>query len=438
MPEQPTAYKYFAFICYSRKDSKAAAWLQKRLEWFPYPVKLVPEEFRPPHDRYIRPIYRDRPHLDVTDEHYWTNISRALKESRYLIVLCSPHSAKSEPVNMEVAHFLETHGNNASLVVPIILSGNVTSEGNDGAFCPALRALGDALINRNLATMVPDALAAEQDAWEQGFVSLVSYLLRVQRTAIGDHIQREAKRQAKVIRRWLVVVVMLTIIAAFGWLLALTTKPEIVAQMGTPIFFAIAVISIVVGAPWAYFAAKYRYERIALGATPGGQQIRKPPKQKRGSIFISYRRDDSSGYSGWIADGLIRKFGRRCVFIDVDSITPGESFPQRLELALSQSAVVLVVIGSKWIADPRLGDPKDFVHQEVIGALNSGIKVIPVLVNGVNMPARDSLPENLRELADKQAISMRHQSWPTDMTALVRAVRAILPKPFWRLHLVVT
>ncbi len=45
------AFKYFAFISHSRKDSKAAVWLQKRLEWFRFPVKLVAEDRRPPHDR---------------------------------------------------------------------------------------------------------------------------------------------------------------------------------------------------------------------------------------------------------------------------------------------------------------------------------------------------------------------------------------------------
>ncbi len=219
--------KYYAFISYSRKDSKAAAWLQRRLEWFRFPVKLVPEDRRPPNARYVRPIYRDKTSLEVTDEHYWTNIRHALEESRHLIVLCSPHAAASEPVNLEVAHFLATHGGDASLVVPIIVSGNVTSAGADAALCPALRALGDPLTTRNLPTMVPDAVTAEQDAWEHGFVSLVSYLLRLERTALGDHIQRETKRQARVLRRWLVAVGMLTVIAAASAWLAFKAKREV-------------------------------------------------------------------------------------------------------------------------------------------------------------------------------------------------------------------
>ena len=68
------SYKYFAFISYSRKDSKAAAWLQKRLEWFRVPVKVVQGGRLPPHARYVRPIYRDKTNLEVTNEHYWKNI----------------------------------------------------------------------------------------------------------------------------------------------------------------------------------------------------------------------------------------------------------------------------------------------------------------------------------------------------------------------------
>ncbi|HEV7403568.1 MAG TPA: TIR domain-containing protein, partial [Chthoniobacteraceae bacterium] len=219
--------KYYAFISYSRKDSKAAAWLQRRLEWFRFPVKLVPQDRRPPNARYVRPIYRDKTNLEVTDEHYWANLRRALEESRFLIVLCSPHAAASEPVNLEVAHFLQSHGGEASLVVPIIVRGNVTGAGADAAFCPALRALGDTLISRNLPTMVPDAVTAEQDAWEHGFVSLVSYLLRLERTALGDHIQRETKRQTRVLQRWLVAVGMLTVIAGVLGLLTFKAKREV-------------------------------------------------------------------------------------------------------------------------------------------------------------------------------------------------------------------
>ena len=219
-------YKYFAFISYSRKDGKAAAWLQKRLEWFRFPVKFVPEDQRPPDPRYVRPIYRDRTNLPVTDEHYWKNIRLALDQSRFLIVITSPNSATSEPVEMEVAHFLKNHQQRGSMVVPIILSGSATGTGGDGAFCPSLRALGASLIARNLPKMSPDEGADEQDAWEQGFIELVSYLLRLDRSVVGDHIQSETRKQARVLRHWLVAVSALALLVIVGAVLAWDQKKK--------------------------------------------------------------------------------------------------------------------------------------------------------------------------------------------------------------------
>lgn len=230
MPETQASHKYFAFISYSRKDRKAAAWLQKRLEWFRFPIKQVPEDRRPPHPKCIQPIYRDTTNLPVTADHYWKNIRLGLETSRFLIVLCSPNSAhprpgaSEHPVNMEVEHFLQTHGDDSALVVPVILSGNVTSDGEDAALCPALRALGDKLINRNLPSMVPDVKSAEKDGWEKGFADTVSYLLGLESSAIGDHIQRETRRQARTLRRWLVAVGAMTVCAILGAAIAISQK----------------------------------------------------------------------------------------------------------------------------------------------------------------------------------------------------------------------
>lgn len=224
--EGGAVYKYFAFISYSRKDSKVAAWLQKRLEWFRFPVKLVPQDRRPPNPKYIRPVYRDKTNLEVTDEHYWTNIRRALEKSRFLIVLCSPASAHqrsdapNHPVNMEVEYFLETHDQQSRHIVPVILGGSVTSSGEDAAFCPILRELGDNLIGRNLPSMVPDTGGSDQEAWELGFVAIISYLLKLDRDAVGSHIQSETRKQAKSLRRWLYLVSTLALIAVFAGVMA--------------------------------------------------------------------------------------------------------------------------------------------------------------------------------------------------------------------------
>ncbi len=211
-------YKYFAFVSYSRKDSRAAKWLQRRLEWFRFPVKLVPKEALPGHPRYVRPVYRDKTNLDVTDQHYWENIKEAIDQSRFLIVLCSPNSAASGPVDQEVRHFLASRERDEPLsgVVPVILAGNVDSGDESECLCPALLEQGSLITNRNLPTMVPDADDEETEGWENGFIGVASYLLTVQRESLREHCQREASRLARRARLLAAVFALLAIAAIAG------------------------------------------------------------------------------------------------------------------------------------------------------------------------------------------------------------------------------
>src|SRR5438128_24895 len=51
-------------------------------------------------------------------------------------------------------------------------------------------------------------------------------------------------------------------------------------------------------------------------------------------IFISYRRDDSSGHAGRLFDELCNQFGRDQVFMDIDTLEPGQDFVNVLENAV--------------------------------------------------------------------------------------------------------
>src|SRR5262245_1594715 len=103
-----------------------------------------------------------------------------------------------------------------------------------------------------------------------------------------------------------------------------------------------------------------------------------------GSIFISYRRDDTSADSGRIYDRLTPKYGSNNIFIDVDAIPLGMDFRQILNAEIAKCDVVLVMIGRRWASVTeqsgrrRLDNPSDFVRIEVEAALARGIPVIPV------------------------------------------------------------
>ena len=130
-------------------------------------------------------------------------------------------------------------------------------------------------------------------------------------------------------------------------------------------------------------------------------------------IFISYRRQDSADITGRIYDHLVSRFGRENVFKDVDAIPYGADFRKEFQDALSHATVCLVVIGSHWLdtADEegqrRIDNPDDFVRIEIETSLKRDVRVIPLLVRGVSIPSEAELPEAIRPLAYRHAISIR-------------------------------
>jgi TIR domain len=148
-----------------------------------------------------------------------------------------------------------------------------------------------------------------------------------------------------------------------------------------------------------------------------------------GKIFINYRRDDSSGTAGRLAEHLERAFGRKRLFMDVEHIPPGVDFVAYLNNQLAACEVFLAVIGPNWMeargaGRRRLDDPNDFVATEIAAALARDIRVIPVLIDGARMPGADELPDPLKPLARRQALELRNAQFGRDAEALIEKIRA--------------
>jgi hypothetical protein len=112
-------------------------------------------------------------------------------------------------------------------------------------------------------------------------------------------------------------------------------------------------------------------------------------------VFISYRRDDASGNAGRLYDHIGERLGENSVFMDVDTIHPGERFDDYIDDALHSCDVCLVVIGKIWSIE-RLGDDKYFVRREIIEAFSRQIRVVPALFDGATLPSARELPPQLR------------------------------------------
>jgi TIR domain-containing protein len=146
-------------------------------------------------------------------------------------------------------------------------------------------------------------------------------------------------------------------------------------------------------------------------------------------VFISYRRADSATISGRIYDRLIAKFGRRDVFKDVNNIHVGVHFGTYIQESLRQCAIALVIIGPGWLdartvdGERRLDDPLDGVRIEVETAFAMGLRVIPVLVDGAEVPKASSLPASLQDLTQIISIQVRNDpDFSRDIERLVPAV----------------
>lgn len=130
-------------------------------------------------------------------------------------------------------------------------------------------------------------------------------------------------------------------------------------------------------------------------------------------FFVSYRREDSSTIVGRLCDRLAQDVGADNIFKDIDSIPFGVDFVEYLDREVEKCTVLFAVIGPTWLtADAkgarRIDDPNDFVRIEIGSALRRKIPVVPLLVEGAEMPRLDDLPDDLKALARRNGIEIRH------------------------------
>jgi TIR domain-containing protein len=143
---------------------------------------------------------------------------------------------------------------------------------------------------------------------------------------------------------------------------------------------------------------------------------------------VSYRKDENKWEAGRIKDWLTRALGDNSVFRDTDSIRAGKDFRQELDAAVGKCKIMLALIGPTWLkrnkGTRRIDSENDWVRIEIESALQRHRLVIPVLLDDATMPRDTSLPESLRELAYRQAYTLRESTFERDVTGLIEQVRA--------------
>lgn len=175
-------YKYYAFISYSRKDERMARWIQKKLEAYRLPTVLQRQHKNLP--KKLK-IFRDKTDIGIGDS-VENAISRELADSKKLIVICSPNSACSNWVDLEITNFLNL-GRTPNDILPFVIKGIIDAQSKQNCYTPKLLEL-----NINAADSTHEKKA-------NAFIRLLSSLLEIK---YDDLMRRERVRSIRKKIRW--------------------------------------------------------------------------------------------------------------------------------------------------------------------------------------------------------------------------------------------
>ena len=195
---------YKAFISYSWSDKEWGAWLHRTLELYRTPKQLVGAETPlGPAPARLHPIFKDREE-EAAGHGIGAAIEEAMGASEFLIVLCSPRSAKSKWVNREVAWF-KTHKSKERILALVVdgepgASLSQTATGEECFPATLLYKVDENLQPTQELEDVPLAADArkEGDGKRIAKLKLAAALLGV---GLDDLVKRDDRRRAAR-RRW--------------------------------------------------------------------------------------------------------------------------------------------------------------------------------------------------------------------------------------------
>lgn len=131
------------------------------------------------------------------------------------------------------------------------------------------------------------------------------------------------------------------------------------------------------------------------------------------NIYVTYRSGDSSSDEAKLFIHILKKTFKN----DRVTLTDANRNADVLEVSkkIREHDVLIVLIGKRFfnIVDehghPELWDAYDYLHAEVFAALETPlVRVICVLTDGARMPSDDFFPKNLKALAKKRIITIKH------------------------------
>jgi tetratricopeptide (TPR) repeat protein len=182
--------RFKAFISYSHRDQAWARWLQRALERYRVPSRLVGSEGEfGSIPRRLAPVFRDREDLSSASD-LGGKVKEALQNSETLIVICSPASATSGWVSEEIRYFASLGRENRILALIV--------DGDPQAGDPAQQCFPSVLVE-GADGIVREPLAADARKWADGKLlaklKIISGVLGIPLDALRRRDMQRRQRQ---------------------------------------------------------------------------------------------------------------------------------------------------------------------------------------------------------------------------------------------------
>lgn len=316
-------YRIFAFISYSHRNLAVAKWLQHKLEGFRLPVEINNDVDA--RCRYLRPVFRDQ--SDLNSGILSEELQRHLLESKYLIIICSEHSATSDWVSAEARTFVES--GRLDRIIPLIISDGHTPELQ--LFPRFLREYFKAHPEQELL-----GVNIGETGREKAFVRVVSRMLDVTFDSLWKRHQRQRRKRIAVVSALALAATAATYLFAIPVDVYVTVRPQMSA-LPSGDFITLRLNN-----------AEY----VSPASTPHFDKVRLPGYRRFSDINISVNSPffvevDTVVAAGF---GLRRQITVQLRRDDSFAIFAGTVFDEKL---LPLSDVQVTVAGSSAISDPN-------------------------------------------------------------------------------------
>lgn len=211
--------EFFVFISYARANLETAQDIQEFLEKYHYPAYLLPKDRTVPDECYLRPIFLDVTDLSTTSSSYMEELYDVIRNSQYMLVLCSKESARVDSIcHKEIDYFKQIHG--ADKILPIALDGV-----DDESIPKELHQIRD---ERNIVIWNKHAKIKKTSRNQVGIFRIIEFLLGIDGMILNNRYKNWENRRRKKIWTsiFLVLLLIISSLAYAIWETSLVAKSE--------------------------------------------------------------------------------------------------------------------------------------------------------------------------------------------------------------------